>query len=288
MKVLVAAQSSVSAAPLYVGERLLQHPPSNKHDSLDERIHGVRIRIKELKAWLRLNSKAGIPEAKVLLKRLKQAADSLALWRERSTLRRQLQNLHEKYSGLDINFEVLRDNTGTHDPALQALEKAERIVLEVTTESESWTQKHQLDSSRLVLALESSLRRCRKAYKRCHRDPQAAKPCHKLRKRTKDFMYQLELLKPFLDREPGKLVKVLHRISQKLGQGHDWQLLDGFAQKHRQLFASDERPRTHRKLRRLARKSNKEGLKAAKRFMSQKNTIKIKISTRASTMSQHS
>lgn len=86
--------------------------------------------------------------------------------------------------------------------------------------------------------IERSYRRARKGFRRMEQDPTDGK-IHEWRKRAKDLLYHVRLLRPMKPGKMGKLEKHLDDLSDWLGYDHDLIVLGAFFRKDTHLTAAD-------------------------------------------------
>jgi CHAD domain-containing protein len=110
----------------------------------------------------------------------------------------------------------------------------------------------------VTAGIERSYRRARRGLRRAERDPSDLN-LHEWRKRSKELMYHVRLLRPIKPKRMSELEKDLDDLSDWLGYDHDLIVLSGYIRQYGQLKKAERED-----LRNTVHKHRKEHLTAAR------------------------
>lgn len=189
-------------------------------------VHEIRIRLKQLKAIVRLLNRISGVHLKRQLTQSKKTSDSLAAVRDAAVLRklwssfahdRKIKPIINKLN-IDLNmafeesFHIKNlDNAST---ALRGMRDIGRTI-----------ENLGLNRRRVKQALKKSIRAWRRSRRACVKNS-APSRFHRWRRRTKDLQYQLEALAPVLKTKSKVTIPALKKTAKLTGAAHDLVLLE--------------------------------------------------------------
>ncbi len=221
----------------------------------DEAIHQVRRHLKQVRALLRLaRGELGGKRFRRENTALRDAGRPLSEVRDATVMLETLEGLakdgprHLPFGttarirrALSNRQEKIRQRMLSDEHRVRVIERALR---KASRRVPTWTLKH-----RGWKALEPGLRRIyargRDALMAANREG-SDEALHRLRKRTKDFRYSLELLVAIEPATIGSLARTAHRFTDCLGEDHDLAILQALLQGE---LRGDVPSRTRRQLR---------------------------------------
>jgi len=197
----------------------------------DERaIHDIRVLMKKGRALLKLASpqlETGYYDRDIAS--MKDVGQLTRNWRETSVLRKLLKEFKKENPEL---FDRITDNLKLND-LLEKKEVTTDGLIELKNTGEQintllmktgyrirFQSMNTLNPQTLIKELDLAYRKVVHLYVSCRNNPKAAS-LHKLRKRTKDFLYQLYIFKPLNPSKIKSLEKKLENMTQNLGKYND-------------------------------------------------------------------
>lgn len=196
----------------------------------DDAVHEMRVLLKKSRAVLKLIE----PQTEIEFKQkdiqsLKEAARLMTVWRDSTVHRKTLKDLKKEYPDL---FLQLQDNE-----KLNSILSKQDIAAEPTTEMQETIAKIEehlkktiyrvrfrnlqgLDAQLLLKELENTYLRVVDQFLICRNDPREAK-LHELRKKSKEFLYQLYFFRPLNIQTVKALEKKLEIFTRNLGKIND-------------------------------------------------------------------
>jgi len=193
-------------------------------------IHDVRVLMKKARSVVRLI--ADQMDTVFIgreMQSLREVGRILCSWRDISVLRKALKNLKKKHPDI---FSKLEDNEKINilmkkPEPLEELPESEKKSLEQIVDilnKSSYRIRFEtmtkLDPHLLIKSLEASYICVVNNYMICRNDPKPAS-LHELRKRAKDFLYQLWFFRPLNPSVVKGLEKKLDLLTQNLGKYND-------------------------------------------------------------------
>jgi CHAD domain-containing protein len=230
--------------------------------------------MKRLKSLLRLLDYTGTIHTEKALEPLRQAGRQVGPLRDQEVFRERRDELEKDpdcactYQGMSRVLKALSRNP--------ASEKTMAPTFQVIQETKKFTDKISdlnLTPQDIAHALKRSIRRCRKAYAKARKTLEPA-DFHRMRRRTKDLFYQLELLKPVLRKNPSNLCKGLKEIGKLAGDAHDWHQLAEYLKHQKDLGSESKAVILH--LEDKMNQCNQAAMKLAKPWFSKKSQLQAK------------
>ena len=193
-------------------------------------IHDVRVLMKKARSVVRLI--ADQMDTVFIgreMQSLREVGRILCSWRDISVLRKALKNLKKKHPDI---FSKLEDNEKINilmkkQEPLEELQESEKKsldqIVDILNKSSfriRFETMTRLDPHLLIKSLEASYICVVNNYMICRNDPKPAS-LHELRKRAKDFLYQLWFFRPLNPSVVKGLEKKLDLLTQNLGKYND-------------------------------------------------------------------
>jgi CHAD domain-containing protein len=193
-------------------------------------IHDVRVLMKKARSVVRLI--ADQMDTVFIgreMQSLREVGRILCSWRDISVLRKALKNLKKKHPDI---FSKLEDNEKINilmkkQEPLEELPESEKKsldqIVDILNKSSfriRFETMTRLDPHLLIKSLEASYICVVNNYMICRNDPKPAS-LHELRKRAKDFLYQLWFFRPLNPSVVKGLEKKLDLLTQNLGKYND-------------------------------------------------------------------
>jgi CHAD domain-containing protein len=196
----------------------------------DNVVHDVRVLMKKARSGVRLIAEQ---MDTIFIDRemqaLREVGRILSSWRDISVLRKALKNLKKKHPDI---FSKLEDNE-----KINVLMKKPELIEELPVEGKKnlaqivgilnksvyrirFESMGKLDPHKLIKSLEASYISVVNNYMICRNDPKPAN-LHELRKRAKDFHFQLWFFRPLNPSVVKALEKKLDLLTQNLGKYND-------------------------------------------------------------------
>jgi CHAD domain-containing protein len=195
----------------------------------DDSIHDIRVLLKKARAALKIiEPQFGGDYNHMDIPDLKEAANLMAVWRNATVYRKILKDLKEEFPDL---FSRLSDNekikelikkpekTENSEEAKLDTEKI-RDLLKKAGYRIRLTGMKDADPNKLLKELEKSYQIVVGSYLTA-RYKTSMKKLHTLRKRTKDFLFQLYFFRPLNNSTIKQIEKELGEIAKNLGKIHD-------------------------------------------------------------------
>lgn len=196
----------------------------------EKAVHDVRVLMKKARAVLKL----AYPQLdKVYFDRdvaaLREVGRIMCSWRETSVQRKTLKELRKEYPDI---FSQLRENVllsillekpePVREPSEEIKSAMEQIndLLNKAGYRIRFQSMNMINPQLLIKELEFTYSEVADIYLTCRNNPKPEK-LHKLRKRTKDFLYQLYIFKPLNPSVVKALEKKLESMTQNLGKFND-------------------------------------------------------------------
>lgn len=202
-------------------------------------IHEARKGCKWLRASLRLLRSALDPQAtKTELRRIREIAHMLGGVRDATIRLVSFRSLGVE--GFDELVQLLEEEAASehqHQLNVQGQRKAHAAI---NTLEESWA-KLRVESGgwrHIGRGIERSYRGARRGFHRAEEDP-ADEKIHEWRKRAKDLLYHVRLLRRIKPGKMGRLEKHLDDLSDWLGYDHDLIVLTAFLKKDTHIKAAE-------------------------------------------------
>jgi CHAD domain-containing protein len=196
----------------------------------DNTIHDVRVLMKKARSVVRLiTDQMDTVFIEREMQSLREVGRILCSWRDISVLRKALKNLKKKHPDI---FSKLEDNEKINilmrkPMPLEELPENEKKslerILDILNKSSyriRFETMSRFDPHLLIKSLEASYICVVNNYMICRNDPKPAS-LHELRKRTKDFLYQLWFFRPLNPSVVKALEKKLDLLTQNLGKYND-------------------------------------------------------------------
>jgi CHAD domain-containing protein len=193
-------------------------------------IHDVRVLMKKARSVVRLI--ADQMDAVFIgreMQSLREVGRILCSWRDISVLRKALKNLKKKHPDI---FAKLEDNEKINilmkkpEPLVELPESEKKSLVQIVDILNKSSYRirfepmNKLDPHLLIKSLEASYICIVNNYMICRNDPKPAS-LHELRKRAKDFLYQLWFFRPLNPSVVKSLEKKLDFLTQNLGKYND-------------------------------------------------------------------
>jgi len=196
----------------------------------EKAVHDVRVLMKKARAVLKL----AYPQLdKVYLDRdvaaLREVGRIMCSWRETSVQRKTLKELRKEYPDI---FSQLRENVllsillekpePVREPSEEIKSALEQIndLLKKAGYRIRFQSMNMINPQLLIKELEFTYSEVADIYLTCRNNPKPEK-LHKLRKRAKDFLYQLYIFRPLNPSVVKALEKKLESMTQNLGKFND-------------------------------------------------------------------
>jgi CHAD domain-containing protein len=196
----------------------------------DEEVHDIRVLMKRSRAVIRLlASHLDEESCKREYDAYKEAGRILGTWRDHSVHRKTLKSFRKENHGI---FAVLEENEkikallAKYEPPAEVppevkadIEKINDILSKSAFRMRFYTLD-KLDPQVLLKELEKSYKTAAECYLKCRNN---SKPelIHELRKKSKDFLYQLWFFRPLNPEVVKGLEKKLDALTQNLGKYND-------------------------------------------------------------------
>jgi CHAD domain-containing protein len=211
-------------------------------DDADEFVHEARKELKKIRATLRLaRDGLGDKARRKLDRHFKKAGQALAGLRDAKVLMSTATKFHIDHRSRRAAVAVskLRTHLAPQQPRSMRnrpeFEECLASVRDAQAENISWRGIRWRDLG------DSLTRTCKlgqDAFEDAKKNPSPEK-LHEWRKRSKDLLYQLSILKPARPRPISRLIRRLKRLTEKLGDYHDLVMFDG-AIKNANLNANEK------------------------------------------------
>ncbi len=196
----------------------------------EKAVHDIRVLMKKTRALLKLVS----PQLDNSyndrdVSSLKEVGKIMRIWRETIVLRKLIRDLRKDNPGI---FSRLGDNENLNKllekkeipaiPSDNLKASVEQIysLLTKTAYRIRFQSMNKIDPQPLIKELDITYRKVVDLYVRCRYKPKSA-DLHRLRKRSKDFLYQLYVFKPLNPSKIKSLDKKLDSMTQNLGKYND-------------------------------------------------------------------
>jgi CHAD domain-containing protein len=196
----------------------------------DSAVHDMRVLMKKSRAVLKLIGPQVESEYKQKdIHSLKEAAKLMSVWRDSSVHRKTLKDLKKDYPDLFDQLQenerirsILRKPENLPEPTPEMKDKIEQIeeLLKKTSYRIRFQNMQNFDPNMLLRELENSFLAVTNQFLICRNDPGEDK-LHELRKKTKDFLYQLYFFRPMNTQAIKGLEKKLEGITRNLGRVND-------------------------------------------------------------------
>ncbi len=196
----------------------------------DKTVHDVRVLMKKARALLKLAApQLDIESFARDISALREVGRIMCSWRERSVQRKILKDFRKKFPDI---FSQLHENSvitmllGKHEKVTEPAEKDQQSLELIETSLNKTGYRIRFQSMNLmapqllIKELENTYYRVCDIYLICRNNPKPA-IIHELRKKTKDFLYQLSLFRPLNPRVIKMLEKNLDTMAQNLGKYND-------------------------------------------------------------------
>lgn len=199
----------------------------------DDSVHDIRVLLKKARAALKIvEPQFGSDYNHMDIPDLKEAAGILAGWRDATVYRKILKDLKDEYPEL---FSRLNDNEKVTElmkkPDQSENQEKEKLdtekmhdLLKKAGYRIRLTSMKDADANKLLMELEKSYDIVVDSYLTA-RYKTSMKKLHTLRKKTKDFLYQLYFFRPLNSSAIKKLEKELGDVAKNLGKIHDLEQL---------------------------------------------------------------
>lgn len=196
----------------------------------EKTIHDVRVLMKKSRALLKLVSPQINDEFHERdIDALREVGRILSSWRETSVQRKTLKDFRKKYpdifSQLNKN-EILNSmlekqvaDTVLSPEKIDDLKKVDDLLNKAAYRIR-FRSLNTLDPQLLIKELENSYLKVSGIYISCRNNPRPEK-IHRLRKRSKDFLYQINLFRPLNPSIVKSIEKRLDAMTQNLGRFND-------------------------------------------------------------------
>lgn len=222
---------SVSAAFHRIGAEVVRRMRMGVMEADTAGIHEARKGCKWLRASLRLLRSALDPDAtKTELRRIREIARMLGGVRDATIRLVSFRSLGvEGFDELERSLEEEAASEHQHQLNVQGQRKAHGAINRLEA---SWSKLRVEGGGwrHIGRGIERSYRRARKGFHRAKEDP-ADEKIHEWRKRAKDLLYHVRLLRRIKPGKMGKLEKRLDDLSDWLGYDHDLIVLAAFLKK---------------------------------------------------------
>jgi CHAD domain-containing protein len=196
----------------------------------DNSVHDMRVLLKKSRAVLKLIEPQMESEFKQKdIQSLKEAAKLMTSWRDSTVHRKTLRELKKEYPDL---FDRLAENEKINnlirkvdqpaEPSPEMKEGIDKIgeLLKKTAYRIRFQNMQNFDANVLLKELESTYLTVADHFLICRNKPKEAK-LHEMRKRTKDFLYQLHFFRPINGPVIKALEKKLDALTRNLGKTND-------------------------------------------------------------------
>jgi CHAD domain-containing protein len=196
----------------------------------DQEVHDIRVLMKRSRAVIRLlASHLDEESCKREYDTYKEAGRILGTWRDHSVHRKTLKSLKKDNPGLFIPLgenEKIKTLLAKYEPPAEMpaevkgdIEKINDILSKSAFRMRFYTLD-KLDPQVLLKELEKSYKTAADCYLKCRNN---SKPelIHELRKKSKDFLYQLYFFRPLNPGVVKSLEKKLNALTQNLGKYND-------------------------------------------------------------------
>jgi CHAD domain-containing protein len=230
---------SIDQAFHRIGRDVISRIRAGVTEASTEGIHEARKGCKWLRASLRL-LRSGLARDDIKLEqgRIRRRARMLGSVRDATIRLIAFRSLGvEGFDGLQQRLEAEASQEHRHQLNPEGQRKAHRAINAV---DRGWNRLRLKKGGwrHIERGFERSYRRARKSFQ-CTDNSSTDESIHEWRKRVKDLMYHVRLLKPVKPEKMGKLEKRLDDLSDWLGYDHDLTILAGFLQNDRHLGAVD-------------------------------------------------
>jgi CHAD domain-containing protein len=205
-------------------------------------IHDIRVLLKKSRAVLKLiGPQIDDGYAEKDIDSLREAAGIMSSWRDTSVHRRTLKELKKEYPGI---FSELQENE-----RIMSLMRKPEVIAEPTDEMKQnisdisallsssayrirFHSLGSLDARELLRQLEQTYLKVVDVFLECRNKPRGKK-LHNLRKKSKDFLYQLYFFRPVNSGVVKEIEKELDSMTRNLGKINDLtQLLNAIGYKY--------------------------------------------------------
>lgn len=196
----------------------------------DEAVHDMRVLLKKSRAVLKLIEPQTESEFKHKdIQSLKEAAKYMSVWRDSTVLRKTLKDLKKEYPELFVQLqdnERLNSILSKQEPSPELTPEMQETIgkieehLKKTIYRVRFRNMQDLDAQRLLKELENTYLRVVDQFLICRNNPKEAK-LHELRKKSKEFLYQLYFFRPLNPQTIKSLEKKLEIFTRNLGKIND-------------------------------------------------------------------
>ena len=189
-----------------------------------DEVHKVRVILKKLRAWVRLQHSL---DKRKRWKKLDRHLHALA---DQLNAARDVQVLHERLAWLMTCLPVELERTAQGGPVASRLPPvpepepdrilSARLAAMLAAAMPGFTKAHKLHK-----ALRSSTRRAAHSFRKCIGQPPASTELHRFRRQVKQLSYQLDISLDETDMENRLRLAYCIRLGHQLGDLHDQVLL---------------------------------------------------------------
>lgn len=196
----------------------------------EKAVHDIRVLMKKARAMLKLATPqldTGYSDRDIAS--LKNVGQLTRKWRETLVLRKILKQFKKEYPDIFVHLSdnvklnsILEKKEITSEALKELTESTEQInsLLSKTAYRIRFQSMASINPQLLIKELDVTYRKVVDLYVSCRNNPKSAS-FHKLRKRTKDFLYQLYIFKPLNPSKIKSLEKKLENMTQSLGKFND-------------------------------------------------------------------
>lgn len=212
----------------YLGEALEHLKRSPVPD--DDAVHDMRVLLKKSRAVLKLVEPQVESEFKQKdIQILKEAAKFMSVWRDSTVHRKTLKDLKKEYPGLLVQLQdnerlnsILLKQEPLTEPTPGMQETIGKIEehLKKTIYRVRFRNLQDLDAQLLLKELENTYLGVVDQFLVCRNNPKESK-LHELRKKSKEFLYQLYFFRPLNPQTVKALEKKLEIFTRNLGKIND-------------------------------------------------------------------
>jgi CHAD domain-containing protein len=196
----------------------------------DKTVHDIRVLMKKARALLKLAATQLDRESYSRdISALREVGRIMCSWREKSVQRKIIKEFRKKFPDI---FSQLNENAmitmllGKHENITAPTDMDQQALglIETSLNKTGYRIRFQsmnrMDPQLLIKELENTYNRVSDIYLICRNNP---KPVilHELRKKTKDFLYQLSLFRPLNPKVIKLVEKNLDAMAQNLGKYND-------------------------------------------------------------------
>lgn len=196
----------------------------------DNAVHDMRVLLKKSRAVLKLIEPQIESEFKQKdIQSLKEAAKFMSVWRDSTVHRKTIKDLKKEYPDLFVQLKdnerlnkILLKQETSAEPTPEIQETIGKIEeqLKKTIYRVRFRNMQDLDAQLLLKEIENTYLRVVDQYLICRNSPKEAK-LHELRKKSKEFLYQLYFFRPLNPSTIKSLEKKLELFTRNLGKIND-------------------------------------------------------------------